>query len=311
MSRSKTPNLFEGLGIDRAAEHRAAPEWLDRAWREGRILVLDRDGRAALQDGGGLDWKSAIQVADQRPAAACFLGLAADVPWFAVVQDEPALATVRRVGLREAAPGLDPFEAGLFAYARALLLWHARARFCGACGAPTEVRRGGHLRVCTAAACGVEHYPRIDPAIIVLVRHAHRALLGRAAHWPERRYSTLAGFVEPGESLEDALRREVHEEAGVRVGRCVYHSSQPWPFPASLMVGYHAWAETAELRVGEELADARWFEAAELLSEVRAEAIVLPPPVAISFRLILDWLEEELGAPAVRSVLPRPAGGAG
>ncbi|MGH8304703.1 MAG: NAD(+) diphosphatase, partial [Steroidobacteraceae bacterium] len=178
--------------------------------------------------------------------------------------------------------------AGLLAYARALSIWRTRHRHCGVCGAPTVPIHAGHCLACSNAACGEEFFPRIDPAIIVLVSDGERALLGRQASWPPRRYSTIAGFVEPGESLEDAVAREVLEETGVRIGSLRYDSSQPWPFPSSLMLGFFATAPAGSaVRVGGELEDARWFTRAQLTS---GEALA-PASHSISWRLISTWLE--------------------
>jgi NAD+ diphosphatase len=164
--------------------------------------------------------------------------------------------------------------------------WRRRHRFCGSCGSTTRAGKGGHVLICTNAACRHEQFPRLDPAIIVLVSDGERALLGRQAAWPRGRYSTIAGFVEPGESLEDAVAREVLEETGVRVDLIEYHSSQPWPFPASLMLGFmaHAATQAVELR-DEELEDARWFTRADLA----AGTPLLPPTQSISFTLIEHW----------------------
>jgi NAD+ diphosphatase len=188
--------------------------------------------------------------------------------------------------LRLVAPLLPPEDAGLLGYARAMITWHRRHRYCGTCGAKTMPAKGGHVLVCANSACRHESFPRIDPAIIVLVSDAERALLGRQASWPLGRYSTIAGFVEPGESLEDAVAREVLEETGVKVDAIEYHSSQPWPFPSSLMLGFTARALTHEVHLrDQELEDARWFTRADL----RAGVPLLPPSQSISFRLIEDW----------------------
>ena len=247
---------------------------------------------------------AAREHAPERPPDAVFLGLAENTPWFAVADhNEERDVTPGRIGLREAALHSSPFLAGLFAYAKAILLWHTRARYCGACGSTTERARAGHCRRCSNADCKLEHYPRTDAAIITLVTHGSLALIGRGAHWPERRFSTLAGFVEPGESLEDALRREVWEEAGIRVGRCQYRSSQPWPFPASLMLGFYAEATTSEIRLGDELAEARWISAEQMLAEAEDGKLLLPYPISVSYRLIEDWLLDQLGETRVRSAL--------
>jgi NAD+ diphosphatase len=304
------PNLFEALALDRAAERREQADWLASAWAAAQVVEVDFQGRAPIDpERRRLLPRRGAELAEQLPELACFLGIAEGEAWFALPLPQPEPERPLS-GLREAALFLPAFEAGLFAYAKALLLWHTRASFCGACGAATESIRAGHCRRCSRDGCGLEHYPRTDAAVIVLVRDGERALIGRAPGWPEKRYSTLAGFVEPGESLEDALRREVFEEAGVRVGACRYHSSQPWPFPASLMVGYHADALYPAITLGEELADARWVSAAQLLEEVRSRHTLLPSPVSISYRLIHDWLVEQLGESTVEAVIAAP-GGAG
>jgi len=194
----------------------------------------------------------------------------------------------RLAELRPLTAALPADEAGLLAYARALVIWRARHRRCGVCGAPTLVTRAGHCRVCSDPSCAQEYFPRIDPAIIVLVSDGERALLGRQASWPPRRYSTIAGFVEPGESLEDAVEREVAEETGVAVTEVRYHSSQPWPFPSSVMLGFKARASAdSEVRVGGELEDARWFTR----EQVHAGEALTPPTQSISWRLIESWLK--------------------
>lgn len=300
-------NPFEALELDRDAERRTQPEWLAKAWADAQVIEVDFQGRSPLAaDGSRLDLRRGARIAPQLPGLACYLGSARGEAYFALplLQTDPERPPA--VGLRESALRLPAFDAGLFAYAKALLLWHTRAAFCGACGQPTESLSAGHSRRCSGPDCGLEHYPRTDAAVIVLVRDGDRALIGRAPGWPERRYSTLAGFVEPGESLEDALRREVQEESGVRVGACRYHSSQPWPFPASLMVGFHAEALDPTISLGEELADARWVTAAGLLQEVREGITLLPFPVSISYRLIHDWLVEQQGAEAVAAVIGEP-----
>jgi NAD+ diphosphatase len=175
-----------------------------------------------------------------------------------------------------------------------MIAWRRRHRYCGTCGATTYAAKSGHVLVCSDPACRSEQFPRIDPAIIVLVSDGDRALLGRQANWPLGRYSTIAGFVEPGESLEDAVAREVMEETGIEVDRIDYHSSQPWPFPASLMLGFMAHAVTSQIHLrDQELEDARWFSRAELA----ATDALLPPQQSISFRLIEHWFNAGGGKP--------------
>ncbi len=190
--------------------------------------------------------------------------------------------------LRPLLQALDSDEAGLLAYARAMSYWRARHRFCGSCGAATRAEKAGHALRCSDPVCATEAFPRLDPAIIVLVTDAsgEHALLGRQESWPRGRYSTIAGFVEPGESLEDAVAREVLEETTVVVESVRYDSSQPWPFPSSLMLGFHAVARPgAAPRGAAEIEDARWFSRAQ----IAAGTPVLPPPASISYRLVESW----------------------
>jgi NAD+ diphosphatase len=181
-------------------------------------------------------------------------------------------------------------EANLIAHARALVLWHASQVFCGICGSAARPGAAGNSRICTNDECRREIFPRVDPAIIVLVENGESCLLGRQQNWPEGRYSTIAGFVEPGESLEDAVRREVYEETNIRVGRVSYHSSQPWPFPAALMLGFIAEARSTDIELNDgELEDAQWFTREQLRSgETR-----LPFRISISRRLVDHWINQE------------------
>ncbi len=200
----------------------------------------------------------------------------------------------RLAGLREIGSVLDDTAAGLVTAAIALSNWHATHTRCPRCGSPTEPEQGGWVRRCVQD--GTEHYPRTDPAVIVAVTDAvDRLLLGRHPSWPENRFSTLAGFVEPGESLEDAVRREVFEESGVTVGEVTYLGSQPWPFPASLMVGCSGVAVDPTITVdGDEIGEARWFSRADLLADCRSGRLLIPPGVSISRRLVEHWYGEPL-----------------
>ena len=291
---------FSGLALDRAELVRLSPEALRAAWPDAHVVVVDFEGRSPGDAHGPLHLRGA-QLGAERLEVACFLGANRDAPAFfalpaaQLVPGELAPET-GWVDLRHAAAHWSRFDSGVFAYAKALLLWQSRARFCGVCGTPTQLVRGGHCARCRNPECGLQHFPRTDAAIIVLVQDGDRALLGRQRNWPSRRWSTLAGFVEPGESLEDAVRREVDEEAGVQLAQVDYHSSQPWPFPGALMVGFNAVAADATIRVGDELEDARWFAARELIAAIRSGEVELPPSISISRRLILDWLVEQLGA---------------
>lgn len=202
--------------------------------------------------------------------------------------------------LRTIAGELARDEAGLLAYARAMVTWREHHRYCGRCGARTLARQAGHVLQCSDPNCATQQFPRIDPAVIVLVTDGDRALLGRQASWPPGRYSTIAGFVEPGESLEDAVVREVREETGVEVDTVDYHSSQPWPFPASLMVGFSARASRSRIhRIDDELEDVRWWTR----QQIAAGEAALPATHSISFRLIEDWYD----AGATIPLLQEPA----
>jgi NAD+ diphosphatase len=175
--------------------------------------------------------------------------------------------------------------------------WHATHGFCAACGAGTEMREAGYMRRCIDDSCGAQHFPRTDPVVIMLAHRGDRCLVGRQPHFPDGMYSALAGFIEPGETIEEAVRREVQEEAGVEVTRVVYHSTQPWPFPRSLMIGCFAEALTEEISIdGNELADARWVSRQELrqvLSGSGGGPVKVPPPFAIAHQLMKTWAEKE------------------
>ena len=277
------PNTFEGARLDRVTMRRRDPAWVAgrRADPASRAVVAAAD--AALVDGDRL----ALVPLDGLPE-----------PLLLGMQDGRALFAADGSGrddltsVREIAPVLAQDEGGLLAYAAALLNWHRRHGFCSVCGTESEIREAGLLRVCPA--CRAEHHPRTDPVVIMLVVDAERdrVLLGRQPSWPPRRYSALAGFVEPGESLEDAVAREVAEESGVEVTGARYVSSQPWPFPSSLMLGFEAAFVAGEpVAADGELEDARWFGRAELIDAAAERGeFLLPPPLAIARRLIDAWL---------------------
>lgn len=298
-------NVFAALALERAAERRDDADWLAarRGEATSRYLVVDPDGRCLVRaDRSGLRHVDENERGARWPDAdVVFLGATEEASYFVVAGsrddgDQAAAALDGRwMDLRAAGLRLPAFDAGLFAYARALLFWQTRVRFCGACGHTTQLVSAGHKAVCSNPDCRLEHFPRTDPAIIVIVGWRDACLLGRQPGWPEGRWSTLAGFVEPGESLEDAVRREVFEEAGVRVDDSDYHSSQPWPFPASLMLGFSARAGDPSIRVGAELAEARWFEVDDIVRGLADRSLVLPPPLSVSHRLIEHWLRETGG----------------
>ena len=204
---------------------------------------------------------------------------------------EPFAGRGEFVDLRAIGPLLARDEGSIMAYARGLMYWHRRHRYCGVCGSLTESTQGGHVRRCTNADCAVDHFPRTDPAVIMLVTYGDACLLGRQSIWPAGMHSTLAGFVEQGESLEEAVIREIKEESGVDVERPVYHSSQPWPFPSSIMLGFHAEARSQTLVVNtDELETAAWYRREDLLASPEDATFRLPRKDSIARRLVDDWL---------------------
>jgi NAD+ diphosphatase len=302
-------NILSGPYLDRDAHLRKDPAWFERAladersrvvpvWNSRNLILEGEAPRAALLE------LSAIPEERRNGNELILLGRFRDSEVFAYeveALEAPQLGVGTRFeDLRMLASILPAEDAGLLGYARGMVSWRARHRFCGTCGATTLAAKGGHVLICTNPACRHEQFPRIDPAIIVLVSDGERALLGRQAAWPVGRYSTIAGFVEPGESLEDAVAREVFEETGIGVNHIQYHSSQPWPFPSSLMLGFTAHALNTQIqRHDDELEDAQWFTREDLASG----RPIVPPNVSISFRLIEHWFDAG-GGKKLREIYP-------
>ena len=300
-------HFYSSSWIDRAAQRRLDADWLrERAadpksvflpvWRDRSLVTTDDVPTARLLRAAQLP----LPVLSQQSV---FLGLAnGGLAHFAVLlPDMPDpegdwLEGDATFGdLRQLGPVMKPHDAGLLAYARGVSHWHATHRFCGSCGAVTDSLNGGWLRRCSDSCCARQHFPRTDPAIIVRVLHSERILLGRQASWPKNRYSVLAGFVEPGESLEDAVRREVFEETGIACDDIRYVGAQPWPFPASLMLGFSAMAKTDTITLDDdELEDARWFSREQITAGVEAGELLLSPEISISRWLIEAWLDSRL-----------------
>ena len=296
-------NTFAGLSLilDRLAERRDELDWVAEQASSGqaRYLLLDALGETYLLPGNeALRWLTAEERKLLTDVPASFLGIAQDRPHFLLTVDDADLAReletqldANRLGLREAGLLLPSDEAGLFAYAKGLVHWQRETRFCAYCGSPLQLVSSGHRAQCTNTACGRMHFPRTDAAIIVIVEHEGACLLGRQVGWPKGRYSTLAGFIEPGESLEDAVRREVAEESGVIVGEVHYHSSQPWPMPASLMVGFTAKAIDPTIRLRDrELEDARWFTPQQIVDGLADGSFGVPSRLSVSYQLLASWL---------------------
>src|SRR5579862_1188420 len=294
---------FAGNPLDRASERRRDAAWIASLLLDPAARILPLSDLRPLTRGAAspvLDWQSVAPWRDgiEHGATLIFLGLDDERPYFAV--DASGADSAARDGepldARTLAPLLPAGEAAILAEARSLIDWHARHRFCAQCGAPTRVTAAGWVRRCPE--CKASHYPRSDPVTIMLAVRGDYGLLGRNKRRPGNRFSCLAGFMEPGETLEEGVRREVHEESGVRVGRVRYLACQPWPFPSTLMMGFVCEALSEEITVDpEELAEARWFERKELRAMVaRAAAgeddpgqISLPGPVAIAHQICRRW----------------------
>ena len=287
---------FAEHGLDRADHLRTDPDKLAEMRRGGDALLLAIEGLAPIMDEDNrLCWTGLSQLADD--AELVFLGLKDGAPAFSQVpalgDDLPAYAN-RKSWI--AISRLSQAELALYGGARSLVDWHARHKFCAKCGAPTVIAKGGWQRDCPS--CEAQHFPRTDPVAIMLVEHDGALLLGRGPHFPANSFSALAGFVEPGETIEQAVSREVLEEAGVVAHSVSYIASQPWPFPSQLMIGCHAFAQDRALTIDyTELEDARWFtrnEVAEAMAKGRESTSFIPPPAqAIASHLLKHWLEQD------------------
>ena len=293
-------NLLTSHMLDRGALLRLDPAMIAEQAADQRARFIGIHGmRIAVdsRDPARPAWLTADEAKDRfgdcEPRV--YLGQEDQTPYFALLLDhhlpEPGEGFS---GLRSLAGQVSNSEATLLSYAQAMAAWHHRYRFCGRCGGATHLNQGGHIRQCSQVQCGATHYPRTDPAIIVLVQREDHALFGRKPEWPPNRYSTIAGFVEPGESAEQAVVREVEEETGIDVTAVRYHSSQPWPFPGSLMLGYHAQAGSERISLNDqELEDAIWLSREALASRIEQGLFVPPPSISISYRLIEDWFDDE------------------
>ncbi len=286
-------NVFAGAFVDRWGHRREDRDWLKKAIESDDSCFVPVWGDKCLASGEPFHTilLDRHDVGDKlQDQVVVFLGKFRNKAAFAFGVSETSDAPYQDIGefhdLRYLGSVLPAEEANLVAHARALVLWHRMQKYCGFCGSPSRADSGGNSRICVDPECATVLFPRVDPAIIVLVRRGDRCLLGRQPSWPEGRYSTIAGFVEPGESLEDAVRREVREEADILVENIQYHSSQPWPFPSSLMLGFTAEALSEDILLNDgELEDAQWFTRKQL----RSGFPKLPYRLSIARRLVDDW----------------------
>jgi NAD+ diphosphatase len=292
---------FAGNILDRQSENRSDDAALRALDDPGARLFLMGGGRALLKLAGeafdGQFTRAEAQSFQALEDQAILLGFSPQGPMLAApvsLDPETLPETIKAVDYRSINMQglLDPASLGALAQGAGLLAWHANHRFCGRCGRPTEMRAGGYKRVCMS--CGAEHFPRTDPVAIMLTVARDKCILGRSKHFAPGMYSALAGFIEPGETIENAVRRETLEEAGIRLGRVVYHASQPWPFPYSLMIGCYGEALNEDIDADlEELEDCRWFSREEVLTMLARThpTHFVPPKGAIAYHLIRDWAE--------------------
>ncbi len=309
---------YSGLLLDRAGEFRKDPAWLEDQWNRPDCCILLLKNDANLMRWKMAQEKSPVTIKHTRhevegllaqAGTPVFLGLDNAMPLFALDVShcdrqvmQPILADNEFIDLRQAGWLLSAQEAALLAYARGLLYWHRHSGFCGTCGSPTEVRHGGHMQLCSNINCARMIFPRTDPAVIMLVEHwpdsgPPRCLLGRNARFAARMMSTLAGFVDPSESLEETVTREVFEECGIEIDQVTYQASQPWPFPSSIMLGFRARAITTEIRVDQsEIEEAGWFSVEELSDfgewGDEGEGYCLPRRDSIARFLVESWITD-------------------
>ena len=306
----KNPNIFANSPLDRAAHHRTNQEWLGAAFTDKRslfipvwklmpFLIKNREGR---REAGWVTSELALPL--KTPGApTIFLGINGGVAHFAIdispLSDPSADGVLAGRGtfadLRTVAEEIDPGDAAILAQAKSLIDWHQRHGFCANCGGATVLADAGYKRYCEG--CNTEHFPRTDPVVIMLALHDNKCLLGRQAKWPQGFYSALAGFIEPGETIEEAVARELQEEAGIKIDQVAFHSTQPWPYPSSLMIGCYANAVSTEITLDMlELSDAQWFTRDQIRASIEKKGtpeLRMPPPLAIAHQLVKSWLESE------------------
>ena len=296
-------NVFATGDLDRAVPRRKDQSWLERSaassaaryipFFKGRFLLANSSVNTPA-------WLSYGEIAQfvESAQVRVFLGYGDSIAYFAAdivdasFVERYSATGCRLADLRKYGSKLRSRDASVLSYAKALFHWHRAHRHCGYCGSETMQGQAGHVRQCRNEACGRIHFPRIDPAIIVAVRFEDRCLFGRQPTWPENRYSVIAGFVEPGESVEQAVVREVEEETNIRLSTVNYRSSQPWPFPGSIMLGFDATAANEDISLNDgELQEAHWRSAEEVVEGLTTGEFLLPPKLSIAYRLIEEWFD--------------------
>ncbi len=303
-----TPNFFAETGLKRLSEKRCNVGWTNDLLKKKnsaflpfwRTKSLVQDFASTKSEISLLSHEEISQF-NRKDNEFIFLGCRNDTPYFLIdlsdIEDpskyNPLSGNRSFKDLREVGLSLSREEGGILAYSRALAQWHKTHKFCGRCGGKTESQSAGHVRRCSNPDCGSEHFPRTDPAVIMLVSYGDKVCLARKSDWPKDRFSVLAGFVEPGETPEGAVIREVKEEVGLTVTNVRYHSAQPWPFPANLMLGYFAEAESDEISIDDlEIEEAKWVTREDLEPEALAY-FENPHSVSIARRLIADWVTKK------------------
>jgi NAD+ diphosphatase len=292
---NKFPNFFSFPELDRMTEYRTKKEMVKEILITKDpffIPVFDSKNLIKYDPEPEAVFLKNYEITNHPLREFIFLGKFEEEYYFAfqVVEEKEFIKNknFKFEDLRRVAPLLNSREAAILAYAKGIIYWKNRVKFCGMCGSPTILEEGGHRAFCSS--CNTNFFPQTDPAIITIVTYQNKCLLARQAAWPPKRYSTIAGFVEPGESLEDAVSREVFEETGVKLKSIKYHSSQPWPFPGSIMIGFEAEAKTTEISLNDhELENAGWFSREEIVEKLKQEELKLSTLISISFRLIEDW----------------------
>lgn len=303
------PLVFTGNRFDRAANFRSDETWMAEKLKDSSSRFLPVHSLKALidlNDGPCIDWRGSSDVQDyiESGATLIFLGIADFSCHFAV--DVSAMENPKQppnsdwgkfIDVRSISAQLRPGEAGALAQARSMISWHDNHGYCAVCGSKTKLQEAGYSRKCISESCNASHFPRTDPVAIMMVTMGDKCLMGTGHHFPKQQYSCLAGFIEPGETIEQGVRREVFEETGIKTGDVTYHSSQPWPYPSSLMIGCFAEALSEDITIDpKELADACWFTRDEIkemiVKAATTETPRLSPPLAIAHQLAKAWVAE-------------------